>query len=319
MLKYLIIPLADNSVSYCHYESGDSPDIIPNNLLKEAIVWAMKENVSIQFIYPLTEVSEEIKLLIDEVDHTDIVPYDVDDISLRETAEVVVFDNWVAFKCFEFKSGQSYVIRTSIYDLFQNEKELKESLIKVDRINVVITDIEGIDDDSLKNYDLFLHGLVPLIINEYKSGHQVQLNVLTDRMMLKEMNNCNTGYETVVLAPDGKFYVCPAFYLKGLGNVGDLKNGLDIRNPQLYRISHAPICRNCDAYQCKRCIWLNQKMTGEINTPSREQCMIAHVERNASRDLLKAFQEINPEFLSDIEIPAIDYLDPFEKIVNKTY
>ena len=319
MLKYLIIPLADNSVSYCHYDSSDSSKRLSVDLLKEAIVWAMKENVSVQFIYPSTYVSEEIKLLIDEVDHTDIVPYDVDDISLRETADVVVFDNWEAFKCFEFISEQSYVIRTSISDLFQHEEELKESLVKVDRVNVVITDIKGIDDDSLKSYDAFLHSLIPLIINEYKSGHQVQLNILTDRLMLKEMNSCNAGHETVVLAPDGKFYACPAFYLKGIGNVGDLQNGLDIRNPQLYRISYSPICRNCDAYQCKRCIWLNQKMTGEINTPSREQCMIAHVERNASRDLLMAFQEIDSEFLSDIDIPAIDYLDPFEKIVNKTY
>lgn len=319
MLKFLIIPLADNAVSYCHYDSSDSPKRLSVDLLKVAIVWAMKENVSVQFIYPSTEVSEEIKLLIDEVDHTDIVPYDVDDIGLREIAEVVVFDNWEAFTSFEFKSGQSYVIRTSISDLFQLEEALKESLVKVDRVNVVITDIEGIDEDCLKNYDLFLHGLIPLIINEYKLGHQVQLNILTDRMMLKDMNNCNAGYETVMLAPDGKFYACPAFYLNGLGNIGDLQNGLDIRNPQLYRISHAPICRNCDAYQCKRCIWLNQKMTGEINTPSREQCMLANIERNASRDLLKDFRKINPEFMADINIPAIDYLDPFEKIVNKTY
>lgn len=319
MLKYLIILLADNAVSDCHYDSSDSPKRLSVDLLKQAIVWSMKENVSTQFIYPSTEVSEEIKLLIDEVDHTDIVPYNVDVIRLRETADVVVFDNWDALNCFDFKTGQSYVIRTSISDLFQHEDELKESLVKVDRINVVITNIKGMDDDSMKSYDAFLHSLIPLMINEYKSSHQVQLNILTDRLMLKEMNNCNAGYETVMLAPDGKFYPCPAFYLNGLDNIGDLQNGLDIRNPQLYRISHAPICRKCDAYQCKRCIWLNQKLTGEINTPSREQCMIAHVERNASRDLLKAFQEIEPEFLSDIELPAIDYLDPFEKIINKTY
>lgn len=319
MLKYLIIPLADNAVSYCHYESGNSPNVISMDLLKKAVVWAMKENVSVQFLYPSSDVSDEITVLIDEINHTDIVPYDVEDVSLREAADIVVFDNWECFKCFDFKTGQSYVIRTSISALFCHEEELKESLVKVDRLNIVITDIDGITDESFNNYDRFLNRLIPLIINEYKSGHQVQLNILTDRMMLKEMNNCNAGYETVVLAPDGKFYSCPSFYLHGLGNIGDLQNGLCIKNPQLYNLTHAPICRKCDAYQCKRCIWLNQKITGEINTPSREQCMIAHIERNASRDLLKAFQEINQEFLSDIEIPKIDYLDPFEKIVNKTY
>ena len=41
--------------------------------------------------------------------------------------------------------------------------------------------------------------------------HQVQFNLLTDRMMLKEMNNCNAGYESITLAPDGNLYICLSF------------------------------------------------------------------------------------------------------------
>ncbi|GHS94395.1 hypothetical protein AGMMS50239_18130 [Bacteroidia bacterium] len=85
----------------------------------------------------------------------------------------------------------------------------------------------------------------------------------------------------------GKFYICPAFYLADENNfVGDLTQGLIIKNKQLYQITYAPICSNCDTYQCKRCVWLNKKTTLEINTPSHEQCVTAHLERNASRELL---------------------------------
>lgn len=55
--------------------------------------------------------------------------------------------------------------------------------------------------------------------------------------MLDRMNNCGAGDTTITLAPDGKFYICPAFYLENqedaLGDlkhsIGDLDNGLDIK------------------------------------------------------------------------------------------
>lgn len=91
-----------------------------------------------------------------------------------------------------------------------------------------------------------------------------------------------------------------------------MANGLDIKNPQLYRLDHAPICRHCDAYQCKRCVWLNRKTTLEVNTPSHEQCVVAHVERNACKELLTAIRK-HGEFMPEKEITEIDYIDPFEK------
>ena len=96
-------------------------------------------------------------------------------------------------------------------------------------------------------------------------------------------------------------------------NIGNIYDGLDIKNPQLYKLAYAPICRNCDAYQCKRCILLNRKMTYEVNTPSHEQCVVAHLERNASRKLLNSIRK-HGSFLTEQEgIKEIDYIDPFEK------
>ena len=93
--------------------------------------------------------------------------------------------------------------------------------------------------------------------------------------------------------------------------MGDLNTGLDIKNPQLYKLSHAPLCRQCDAYQCKRCIWLNRKTTLEVNTPSHEQCVMTHLERNASRDLLTNIRK-HGQFMPEVDIKEISYLDPFD-------
>ncbi len=159
--------------------------------------------------------------------------------------------------------------------------------------------------------------LSEIVEKQYVNGNLVQLNLLTDRMMLSNMNNCGAGDTTLTVAPDGKFYVCPAFYHAKDGNsVGSLDTGLDIKNPQLYRLSHAPICRHCDAWHCKRCVWLNRKTTLEVNTPSHEQCVVAHMEREASRQLLNNIRKHDAFLSQSDEIPELTYTDPFENKDN---
>ena len=59
-------------------------------------------------------------------------------------------------------------------------------------------------------------------------------------------------------------------------------------------------------------IYLNKITTHELNTPSRQQCMLSHMERNASRRLLRRLKPAiqNPQEFTDI--PEVDYLDPLE-------
>lgn len=206
------------------------------------------------------------------------------------------------------------IIRTDKDAFFQNYGKLEEALKHTLRIDVVITDIESFKDDDFEKYKSALANLANSIEQMYVDGLSPQLNILTDRMMLREMRNCGAGDTTITLAPNGKFYVCPAFYYEDeADSVGGLEHGLDIKNQQLYKPGHAPICRHCDAWQCKRCVWLNRKTTLEVNTPSHEQCVVAHIERNASRLLLQSIRK-HGTFLPEFEeIKEIDYLDPFEK------
>ena len=155
------------------------------------------------------------------------------------------------------------------------------------------------------------------LVDMYKAGKAAQVNLLTDRLLLKEMNNCGAGDNSVTLTPNGKFYLCPAFYYGDeKQSVGDLSSGLNIKNPQLLRLDHAPICRQCDAYHCRRCIWMNGRLTMDANTPSHQQCVVTHVERNASRYLQQKLQEKGIQLSNSNEIAEIDYLDPFN-IVNR--
>ena len=328
MLQYLIILLDDTATSFCHYgNSCASRKLISIEDLKAGIFFAMKENLMIQFVYPDFELPQEYKDVINTIDHSVIVSSLCEDSALKNNADVVVIHDWTAIERMNFDTDISYVLRTTKSDLFDKYRFLMPVIGKVSRLNVIITDVESFEDDDFEIYKNVLSYLSVEIEKLYVEGNSPQLNLLTDRMMLDKMNNCNAGWENITLAPDGKFYVCPAFYHaqqadgsetsisevceKGF-SVGDLKSGLDIKNPQLYRLDHAKLCRNCDAYQCKRCIWLNRKTTCEVNTPSHEQCVVAHLERNASRFLLNNIRRHGSFLPEKEEIKEIDYLDPFE-------
>ena len=308
MLQYLIVLLDDTSVSYCHYSNAKTErKLIALSDLKEAVLFSMKRNLTIQFIYPDYALPPEYKDLIESVPHTKIASSSAIE---KGIADIVVINNWQDLQDCSFDETTIYVWRTLKGDFFNHYNLIIGILEKVVRLNIIITDIETFDEEDFKAYQRVLNVISDSVEKIYNKK-EVQLNLLTDRMMLEKMNNCNAGWESITFAPDGRFYICPVFYQEGLYSVGDLKSGLTIKNPLLYRLDHAPLCRNCDAYQCQRCIWLNNKTTLEVNTPSHEQCVVSHLERNASRTLLENIRQ-HRSFLPNQEIKEIDYLDPFD-------
>jgi len=303
MLQYLIILLDDTSVSFCHYENSKTERrLMSIDTLRKGIRFGMMENLMIQFVYPDYELPEEYAEAIESIDHSKIkpVPKDADVLVLNELQEVENVDVPI-------------VLRVSKQEFFGYEEQIVGLLRKTPRLNIVLTDVETFKDGDFDAYKAVLSRLAESVKQMYIASRSPQLNLLTDRIMLSQMNNCGAGDTNITLAPNGKFYVCPAFYYEDAADsVGDLEHGFDIKNKQLYKLEYAPICRHCDAWQCKRCVWLNRKTTLEVNTPSHEQCVVAHLERNASRELLQNIRK-HGSFQPEQDIKEIDYLDPFDK------
>ena len=315
MLQYMIILLDDTSASFCHYEVNKSERrLISLDDLKAGVRFAMIENLTIQFVYPDYELPQEYKDVIHTIDHSDIKPIEI----ATSDTDVVTLNGWKWLDAKHDLSSLVVVLRTSLQDLFNHSEHVKEMLSIVQRLNIVITDVEKFTHEQQTVYSEWLEGIGKNIENLYVNGKSPQFNLLTDRMMLTAMNNCGAGDSCITLAPNGRFYICPAFYYDNPDdNAGSLADGLNIRNRQLYKLNHAPICRECDAWHCKRCIWLNRKLTLEVNTPSHEQCVMAHLERKASRQLLTNIREQGTFLPQNPDIPELDYLDPFDKIINK--
>lgn len=322
MLQYLIIQLCDTSTSFCHYTNDKTKaKLISLSNLKLGIKFAMKQNLMIQFLYPDYDIPEEYKTVINSIDHSDIVASTCENETLRENADIVIFSDWTALEYYKFRKDSIYALRTSKDDLFDRYLWLKPIISKVYRLNIIITDIENFTTEDFNRYKQILHVLSNQLADVFNNNDSVQLNLLTDRIILNKMNNCNAGFSHLTLAPNGLLYICPAFYADKKTHqskypeydfcLGEMCNDIHIPNESLYKLENSPLCRTCDAFQCRRCIWLNKKTTLEVNTPSHEQCVISHLERNCSKELLESIRKQH-DSLSDIEIPPIDYLDPFD-------
>lgn len=309
MLQYLIILLDDRSTSFCHYDIPNDRNkrLIDLDDLKQGIKYAMMENLMIQFVYPDFELPKQYIDVINSIDHIAIRPF----VENQENNSDVIVFNGLPLNLLE-ESYKTSIIRVSPQEFFDFPAYLVKQICRsIKRINIVISNIDPIIAWDLERYKTKLHYLSDIIVQEYVNGNHSQWNILTDRIWLSEMNNCNAGDTSITLAPNGKFYICPAFYYEDMeDSVGDVYSGLKIPNQHLYKIQFAPICRHCDAYQCKRCVWLNRKRTLEVDTPSHEQCVAAHLERNTSRVFLHSLKSCG-EYTPDKDINEIDYLDPF--------
>lgn len=300
--------LDDTSVSYCHYKNPCTKRrLIPLDILHKGIVFAMKENVNIQFLYPDYDLPDDYQKEIETVDHIKILLHAID-----SKEQVVVLNDWWKMSVNDAPSKKNVIIQTNLELLLDNTEKVREILFRVSKLNIMLTGITGFKERDLWGYQAFLEEMSDHIVDLYKKGYKPQLNILTDRLFLSEMNNCGAGDFCITLAPNGCFYICPAFYYNNPDNtIGSVETSLGIKNPQLYKLSHAPICRICDAYQCKRCIWDNCNTTMDCNTPSHEQCVVAHLERNASRKLIDKLGKAGVKLNDCQEIKEIDYFDPF--------
>lgn len=310
MLQYLIIQLDASSPSFCHYTNEGSQNLMSVETLRRAIFFAMTENLIVQFLVPDAPLPAEYEVLMRQVDHSIIAHQ-----GIRTDADVEIIEGIPDMEPSGWNTDGIYIVRTSKEELYSRYMQLAKLMLRALRVNVVLTDVESFTEVDYPKYEQALQKMSDSIIGSLKRGSRLpQSNIFTDRLMLGDMNNCNAGVRSVALMPDGKFYVCPAFYIDGdydisLGDqsIGSLEEGLEIPNPQLYDLKHAPICRRCDAWQCKRCVWLNRKLTNDVNTPSHQQCVISHVERRQSKQLGERLQ-VKPEW----PIPDLNYDDPFE-------
>lgn len=275
----VIVLLSSDSTAFCVSDNLIKDGfIMPLSILNKIAEKAKRENLELIFVFPDYELPEDYYSIINSVEHKRIVS------AASETrGDAVVMNDWNFDNSNIYK--ESFVIlRTTLQDFYTNVDKLDTILQYAKRLNLIFKDEEHFCKKDEIPYARALENLSNKVSRHWKDGNEVSVNILTDRLRLTEHDNCDAGWKTVALVPDGNYYICPDFYLSRTGApCGDIDNGIAIANPLLYKLNHAPLCQGCGAYHCQRCVFLSKKKTLEVNIPSHEQCRKAQIEMNVTK------------------------------------
>ena len=154
------------SVTFCHNDNGHKERRpMPLETLKAGILYGMKENLNIQFVYPDYALPDEYNEVIEAVDHTKIKPA-----SMADGADVVVIDGLkqaVDGVC----DGKTYVLRLAKDEMFAGHDAIVRLLENATRLNIVLTDVETFTDEDFIKYKNVLDALAKDVERMYVEGN----------------------------------------------------------------------------------------------------------------------------------------------------
>ena len=259
--RFLYIIKDSNFLPHCNYKNiniNTDPNNMPESMFKQALELASDENFS-----PVILSSEGIELI-------NTVPNRNENKTLK--IPVNSYSN-----CFGhgLKNNSLISIRQADLSIF-SRKGIPEG--SWERLNLVLEDSHIWNDHD---FELYAHGLQHignLIIENFKSGKNIEVNKLTDPIYYPN-KECGAGISSFALAPNGKIYRCPAFYIHyPTEHIGHLST-IDLSKINL-TTKPVPdaLCSQCVVKKCQTCCFENRFNTGEFHIPSKNKCNISIAE-----------------------------------------
>ena len=316
--EHAIMLLDAAAPSFCYYPLEKTDKAAMTELvLRKAISFCSREGYHVTAIYGNEPPDEACMKLLSEFPHMRIIPLKPERQFNSSDIYTVNFNDFQAvMPLLKPNQDLNMMIRLNMDDVLPFADLLERYWNRAKRLNLIFCDLASADETALNKFRLDLAWLNNLLTDMYTDGKHVELSCATDRMLLNEMKNCDAGVTHFTISPCGTFFVCPGFFhAYGQQNIGSLDTGFDFKNRHLFSLEYAVICNSCDCFHCKRCVYLNKKTTGEVNTPSHQQCVTSHHERNLSGMLLSRLKKRG--FLNDApDIYPLFYTDPFEGMEN---
>jgi len=317
MLTHLLVLVDGSAPSFCHYDHDRrETELMPLATLEKAVAFAASRRLALTVLLGREELPPEYRAVLARADYAAIVPAGLAD---RYPNAILVLDaeDPGSFPDEAAGAKRQFILRLPRRRLAAMAVLVHSCLERAARLDLYLGDIDRYTAADIEEYGRQLDLAATYVTEVYRQGSLPEVNIFSDRMLLSAMNNCDAGTVHLTVAPNGNLYICPGFYHDDESNTaGSLEEGVTLANSRLLMLANAPVCSCCDAYHCKRCVYLNNKLTLEWNTPSREQCVLAHLERNAARLIQERLGSI-PPFSQLRAIPAVDYLDPFDQIPTR--
>jgi len=311
--RFLYFHMSDQSVNYCMSpKTTEGNRYLSYENFKKGLAFARNNFYSPIIVYDNKELPAEYEVELKSFEAKRIKPLSLYNENDNNTIYVVDVNDVITGQSINAKMIQLRILPEELEQL----PALCERLFaSVEKINLIIDGWDRMTSDELETYEKSLESISELILQCFRENKIKQLDILTDIFLTKEMINCNAGVKSYTLAPTGDFYLCSGFYQNGLEPVGDLETGINSHNKN-YKLENSPLCKKCENYQCKRCIYDNVIKTREYNVATELQCRLRYVEKKVSKSLQDEINKINNQTrFSYNTVEYTGYIDPLDQII----
>ena len=263
-VKHLILYMDNMDTLYCLHGDKSNDYInqkMSQDMIENAIKFAEKNNLK--------------PLFYNHGYLTDVI-----DIA-KSNMSISVVDLKNLYECNLSSIINLLIDKISIESIFLGFKYLLDK--NVTRINFILSDIQFWSDEDLSLYSEQLINVASFIKENELS---VNINVLHDVTVSERIYyGCDAGVNSYTLAPNGKIYICPAFYFENADkySIGDLDNGFVFKYGECLYNNKFPGCSGCKNYNCRRCLYLNKMMTNEYSISPDIQCKVSNLEAEISK------------------------------------
>ncbi len=297
--KYLYILLDSFSSQICQFNPNYYCIEMPQSMVKEAILFCDIHHIVPIFVGKDSKKFSSYGLFIDE---TKI--WNIEDIQRAQVDSLL----------------NSYIVKSNRRQL----PILAETIINIYNsvaprsinIDVYFEDLHDFSESDCQIYKSQLYNISNYIIRRWKNNELINLNLLTHIIEKNNDDSCMAGIKKYALAPDGRFYICPAFYfdneLRDEYVIEDLKTGIDYKYEKLCQSARCVSCRSCKSTQCTRCAYLGKKYTGEFCVPPEIECVKSSIEREVAfkfYEEVKNISFVNEDWFANISSQCVR-LDP---------
>lgn len=317
MYKQLYFLISDDAVTYCNYDKQNKNRKMTEKMLIDGLKYArhnfyqpvfVHTKNSKELLYKTHNIELKQELEAADIIHVRPLAHNMD--LYNKSRDIIVLTIEDAKTIDIMMENCILVLENN--EIVQLEETIKNLLQRTKRINLKIKYKNGFD---LKKYRIILHNIAQELFKYFMKDDTREVNVLTDRIFLKEMDNCFAGEKNFCMAPNGKIYICPRFYYEGKKEINFDSEGKIIGEEKLAVFNKAFVCQKCDCFQCSRCVYDNKERTGEYNVPGKLQCQIAHIEREETRLLLEKLKKHGR--CMNKKIDTLQYEEPFDFFIEK--
>ena len=212
------------------------------------------------------------------------------------------------------------------YDISNLYEYIKILLSKAKKVNINVVNLDRNFDEAEYRKQLIAITNHLVELNNLKNEDYYKLNIIDNfikevQNQFPEHKNCKAGDRSFAYAPNGRFYICSAYYsTKSDQDIGDIQEEvIKFKGQHLYKAEYQPICLTCDAYQCLNCVYLNENSTREVNVSPSFQCRKSQIEKEVAGLYMKLWYGTSKVIPDEYHDPIERFFAANTKLVSGVY